>query len=83
MNFRPVQNWVAVRATQRPRTLNKTFVPQESNGCDRTGTNAPDLSRSTCYGRWMTLDLDEEKATKLRHPPMLTRNYQNAPRNES
>ena len=45
--------------------------------------NSTDLSRFTYYGRWMTLDLDEEKAPKSGHLPMLTRNYQNAPSNES
>ena len=44
--MRPLQNWRAIRATQGSRTLNKTFVPQESNGCDRTGTNAPNPVRT-------------------------------------
>ena len=28
-------------AIQRPRALNKTFVPLESKGCDHTSANAP------------------------------------------
>ena len=30
-----------IGVTQRQSTLNETFVPQESNGCDHTSTNTP------------------------------------------
>jgi len=42
-----------------------------------------DLSRFISCGRRMSPELDKKKASKSGLPAMVTRNYQNAPMNES
>jgi len=40
--------------------------------------NSTDLSHFIRYGRWMTPDQDEDKASKSGLPAMFNRNYKNS-----